>query len=111
MNENAASVVQNWNDFVRWLTPHLKLHYSVDEFAEEVNRRPFTVREWCRLGRINAGKSLTQSGPATLWVISHEELERFRREGLLPLNSSVPRGEILPPIAARMRRSRRTPSS
>src|SRR6476659_1165216 len=106
MNESAMPLVQSWDDFVRWLTPHLKSHYSVDEFAKEVNRRPFTVREWCRLGRINASKSMTQSGPATLWVISHGELERFRREGLLPLNSSVPRGSVLPPIAI-VRRSRR----
>lgn len=106
MSDSTMATIQSWGDFVRWLTPHIKSHYSVDEFAKEVNRRPFTVREWCRLGRINASKSMTQSGPATLWVISHEELERFRREGLLPLNNSVPRGNVLPAIVTRGRRTR-----
>lgn len=110
MNESATPLIHGWDDFVQWLTPHLKRHYSVEEFAKEVDRRPFTVREWCRLGRINASKSMTQSGPALLWVISHEELERFRREGLLPRNGNASCGGALPPIAARVRRTRRTAS-
>jgi hypothetical protein len=48
MSESDNPAIQNWNDFVRWLAPHLKSHYSVEEFAQQVNRRPFTVREWCR---------------------------------------------------------------
>jgi hypothetical protein len=111
MNGDATPSIQGWDDFVQWLAPHLKNHYSVDEFAQQVNRRPFTVREWCRLGRINAGKSMTHSGAATLWVISRAELERFRREGLLPLNANVARAAVVPPIVARLRRSRRTPAS
>jgi hypothetical protein len=111
MTESAVPPIQNWGDFVQWLTPHLQRHYSVEEFARQVNRRPFTVREWCRLGRINASKSMTQSGPTTQWVISHEELERFRREGLLPRNDSASGGGILPSIVVRARRSRRSAAS
>jgi hypothetical protein len=107
MNHNATPSVQNWGEFVQWLTPHLKQHYSVEEFAREVNRRPFTVREWCRLGRLHATKSNTQSGPTTLWVISHTELERFRREGLLPRAGSQREPVDVAPIVARARRSRR----
>lgn len=111
MNGSAIPSVESWDDFVRWLAPHLKSHYSVEEFAQQVSRRPFTVREWCRLGRIHATKSMTRSGAATLWVISHEELERFRREGLLPIIRSVSRGGDLPPIAAKLQRSKRNPAS
>jgi hypothetical protein len=105
MNQGSDFSIQNWSDFVQWLSPHLQSHYSVDEFAKHVNRRPFTVREWCRFGRINASKSMTQSGPTTLWVISHAELERFRREGLLPLRGAECRGVIAP--GASMRRTAR----
>jgi hypothetical protein len=35
-------------------------HYSVEEFGLAVNRAPFTVRQWCNEGRINAEKSLTR---------------------------------------------------
>jgi hypothetical protein len=62
-----------------------KAYYTVDEFATLVGRRPFTVRQWCNLGRINAERSMTQTGPSLRWAISHEEYLRFQREGLLPL--------------------------
>ena len=61
-----------------------KAHYTVEEFAKLVHRRSFTVRQWCNLGRINAEKAMTRSGPCTLWSISHEEFLRFQKEGLLP---------------------------
>ena len=63
-----------------------KAHYTVEEFAGLVNRRPFTVRQWCNLGRIKAEKSLTRTGACTVWAISHDEYLRFQREGLLPLH-------------------------
>lgn len=59
-------------------------HYSTKEFAAEVRRSEFQVRQWCNRGRIRAEKSLTRTGPSSAWVISHDELERYRREGLLP---------------------------
>jgi hypothetical protein len=62
-----------------------KSYYTVDEFAALVGRRPFTVRQWANLGRINAEHSMTQTGPSLRWAISHEEYLRFQREGLLPV--------------------------
>jgi hypothetical protein len=61
-----------------------KSWYTVEEFALLVGRSSFTCREWCRLGRINAEKSMTQTGSATTWAISEKEYLRYQREGLLP---------------------------
>jgi hypothetical protein len=63
----------------------IKSHYTVEEFGSLAKRAPFTVRQWCNEGRINAHKSMTQSGSCSRWVITHTEFERFIREGLLPL--------------------------
>jgi hypothetical protein len=59
--------------------------YEVTEFARKVEKADFTVREWCRLKRVNAEKRGSGRGPHAAWVISHEELLRYQREGLLPL--------------------------
>lgn len=58
--------------------------YAVDEFARIVGRSEFTVREWCRRGRIQAAKKGSGRGAHAAWVISHGELLRFQREGLRP---------------------------
>jgi hypothetical protein len=58
--------------------------YSTDQFAQQVGKAEFTVREWCRLGRVNAEKRKSGRGAYASWVISHDELLRFRRNGLLP---------------------------
>jgi hypothetical protein len=62
--------------------------YDVDEFARLVGKAPFTVREWARLGRVRAKKWKSGRGAYASWVISHDELLRFQREGLLPLPRS-----------------------
>jgi hypothetical protein len=59
--------------------------YSVEEFARIVGRAEFTVREWARLGRIHASKKDSGRGAYASWVMSHAELLRFQREGLLPI--------------------------
>jgi hypothetical protein len=59
-------------------------YYSTDEVARLLRRDPFTVREWCRKGRVHAKKRLSGRGKFTAWAISHEELLRIQREGLLP---------------------------
>ncbi len=59
-------------------------HYTVSEFAQRVSRSPWTVREWCRLGRIRAERKLTGCGPYREWVISEQELIRYQTAGLLP---------------------------
>lgn len=58
--------------------------YSVEEFARLVGRSEFTTREWCRHGRVKAEKKDSGRGAHFSWVISHVELLRFQREGLLP---------------------------
>jgi hypothetical protein len=58
--------------------------YSPAEVADLLKRRPFTVREWCRLQRIHARKRSTGRGDADEWEISQEELERIKNHGLLP---------------------------
>jgi hypothetical protein len=59
--------------------------YSTEEFAQLLGKAEFTVREWCRLGRIHAKKKGSGRGAHASWVISHAELLRFQKEGLLPL--------------------------
>jgi hypothetical protein len=57
--------------------------YSVEEFARIVGRAEFTCRQWCRAGRILGQKKNSGRGPHACWVISHAELLRYQREGLL----------------------------
>lgn len=59
--------------------------YSPVEVGEILGRKPYTVREWCRLGRVNAEKRLSGRGDAQEWEISHEEVERIKSHGLLPI--------------------------
>jgi hypothetical protein len=63
--------------------------YSVEEFARSVGRAEFTCREWCRHGRIRAEKRLSGRGAYPAWVISHDELLRFQREGLLSTKKAI----------------------
>ena len=58
--------------------------YTTAEAANALGKAEYTVREWCRLGRINAEKKGSGRGSYQSWVVSHEELQRIRREGLLP---------------------------
>ena len=62
----------------------IKDFYEVDEFARLVERESFTVREWCRLGRIRAEKRRSGRGASRAWAIGHAEWLRYQREGLLP---------------------------
>jgi Helix-turn-helix domain len=61
--------------------------YTVEEFASVTSKAPFTVREWCRLGRIKGTKQKSGRGAYAAWVISHAELVRFQRDGLLPFKT------------------------
>ncbi len=58
--------------------------YTTDQVAQLVGKAEFTVREWCRLGRLKAEKRMSGRGAYPAWVISHAELLRYQREGLLP---------------------------
>ncbi len=62
----------------------VKEWYTVREVAQQLQRSEFTVREWCRLGRVLASKRACGRGNSKEWIVSHEELTRIRNEGLLP---------------------------
>lgn len=62
----------------------VKEFYTPAEVATILGKAEFTVREWCRDGRIHAQKRRSGRGRHKEWVISHEELLRFQAEGLLP---------------------------
>ena len=59
--------------------------YSPIEAAVLLGKRPFTVREWCRLGRIKAKKQPCGRGASDSWEIFQDEIERIRNHGLLPV--------------------------
>jgi hypothetical protein len=59
--------------------------YGTAELAKILGKAEFTVREWCRQGRVHAEKRDCGRGNALEWIISHEELTRIRNHGLLPL--------------------------
>jgi hypothetical protein len=51
----------------------VKEWYSTAEVAAILGRAEFTVREWCRLGRVRAEKKKCGRGPASEWIVSHAE--------------------------------------
>jgi Helix-turn-helix domain len=61
--------------------------YSVEEFAKICGRSEFTCREWCRHGRIHSVKKESGRGAYASWAISHQELLRYQKDGLLPLRN------------------------
>jgi len=65
-----------------------KEFYSTAEVAEIVGRSEFTVREWCRLKRIQAVKRPNGIGRLREWRISHEELQRLLSHGPQPLRAA-----------------------
>ena len=62
----------------------VKEWYSTAEVATLLGKAEFTVREWCRLGRVHAEKKKCGRGVAGEWIVSHTELNRIRNEGLVP---------------------------
>jgi len=62
----------------------IKDSYTTSEVAGILSKAEFTVREWCRLGRVWAEKRPCGRGRSKEWIISHEELLRIQNEGLLP---------------------------
>ena len=65
----------------------VKEWYTTAEVAHLVEKAEYTVREWCRQGRISAKKKLCGRGKGGEWLVSHEELTRLQNEGLLSTHS------------------------
>src|SRR5712692_8088050 len=63
--------------------------YSTAEVAVLLGKAEFTVREWCRQHRIHSSKQRTGRGAFLSYAISHEELLRIQKEGLLPANHQM----------------------
>ncbi len=63
--------------------------YSPAEFAARINRKPFTVRSWCRNKRLVARKRVTGRGNACEWEVPSSELQRYLNHGLLPIVPEV----------------------
>lgn len=59
----------------------IKEFYSTAEVAKIMGKAEYTVREWCRQGRVQAEKTLNGRG----WIIPHDELTRVRNHGPLPM--------------------------
>jgi DNA-directed RNA polymerase specialized sigma24 family protein len=59
--------------------------YGTEEVAKILGKSEYTVREWCRLGRIKARKKPCGRGKGGEWLVCHEELTRVKNEGLLPI--------------------------
>lgn len=78
--EQNASVADQTNT----QPPMPREYFSVPEFASQVDRTIYTVREWCRLGRILAEKCESGRGDAKIWKIPTDELQRYRDHGLQP---------------------------
>ena len=63
----------------------LKDWYTTAEAAAILHKAEFTVREWCRLGRVNAQKRACGRGCTQEWILAHDELLRIQNHGLLPI--------------------------
>ena len=60
-------------------------HFSTAQFGKIVGLSDWMVRQYCNLGRICATKTHTACGRHFRWSISKIELDRFQKEGLLPI--------------------------
>ncbi len=67
-----------------------KEHYSVGEFARLVRLAPYTVREYCRQGRLRATQTRGGRGNRAEYRLCHAELLRYQSEGLLPNGHADP---------------------
>ena len=61
----------------------VKDFYTTEEFAKLKGMKPKTVRDYCNEGRLKGEKQRTGHGRSKRWVVSHDEMLRFEREGLL----------------------------
>lgn len=80
---SCETMVAELHQLAKSATP-TKDWYTVKEVSEVLGKAEFTVREWCRLGRVNAAKRDCGRGNSQEWIVSIDELKRIQNEGLLP---------------------------
>jgi hypothetical protein len=61
-----------------------KESYTVEEAAERLDRKPWTVRQWCNKGQVKGAYKVHGKGRTGEWRIPHEELVRLQNRGPLP---------------------------
>lgn len=83
--ETTVTAIEGAVTAPREAPPEPREFYSTQEFGDLVGRSEYTVREWCRLARINAEKADSGRGDAKSWKIPVAELQRYRDHGLLPM--------------------------
>ena len=93
MDDQVIAIMQRLNrieDSLKLLVERqsVKDWYTTAEIGKMVGKSEFTVREWARNGRIHAKKKGSGRGKFQSWVVSHDELQRIRREGLLPFKGA-----------------------
>ena len=88
MNETLVERLDRIEEMLTMLVNRQRVQewYDTKTAAEMLDRSAYSVREWCRLGRVHAEKRRCGRGTTKEWMISHEEIQRFRAEGLLPIN-------------------------
>lgn len=64
-------------------------YYTTREMSKLLGKAEFTIREYCRQGRLRAEKRQSGRGASLAWVISNAELARYRQHGLLPVSRQV----------------------
>src|SRR5205814_1070172 len=57
---------------------------SVQQAAARLSRAPFTIRQWCRTGRIGCHRAQSGRGPYAEWRIPIESIRYYQVHGLLP---------------------------
>lgn len=68
--------------------------YTVLQLAERWDKSTYTIADWCRTGRLLAERANSGHGPHKSWRIAHEEVRRYEREGLRPVNALIPQGGV-----------------
>jgi hypothetical protein len=54
--------------------------------VELLGKAKWASREWCRIGHVLAQERPCERGNGAGWMIFHNELQRTRNEGFLPVS-------------------------
>ncbi len=61
-----------------------KESYTVEDAAERLGRRPWTVRQWCNKGQVQGAYKVRGKGRTGEWRIPHEGLVGLQSQGPSP---------------------------